>query len=224
MPLTGHMMLLNARMGAAEHGLTADDRILSLAPFGHLFGLYSVHLALYPGATMVLMPEFAPPAFAKVLAAGAEGELQFRGCSLFAGYLDNEAVNAEAFAPGGWFRTGDLAIIDEAGNLTLTGRTKDIINRGGVKFNPLDVERLLEAHPAVQQAAVAPVPDPVLGERACAYIVAAGDAPSLEELCGYLSENGIAKARLPERLEVVESMPMTATRKVIKGLLKPPGD
>ena len=76
-----------------------------------------------------------------------EGELQVRGALLFPGYLNNPEANRAAFAEGGWFRTGDLATIGEAGNVAITGRLKDIINRGGVKYNPLDVEDLLGSHP-----------------------------------------------------------------------------
>ena len=75
------------------------------------------------------------------LAADVEGELQVRGASVFPGYLNNPDANAEAFTSEGWFRTGDLATIDDQGNLTITGRSKDIINRGGVKYNPADIEK-----------------------------------------------------------------------------------
>ena len=164
-----------------------------------------------------------PPA-GRPLAPGAEGELQFRGPNLFPGYFDNAEANAVAFTAEGWFRTGDLAVLDAGGNITLTGRAKDVINRGGVKYNPLDIEHLLDAHPRVVQSAIVPVPDPFLGERACAFVVPAGDvAPSLGEFCAYLLAQGIAKLKLPERLELIEEMPLTATRKIIKGRLVPKG-
>jgi len=93
-------------------------------------------------------------------------------------------------------------------------------DRGGVKYNPRDVEDLLAAHPQIDTAAIVPVPGPVLGERACCCITVAGDAaPTLEAIRAYLEEHGVAKVRWPERLEVVEAMPLTATRKVIKGRL-----
>jgi non-ribosomal peptide synthetase component E (peptide arylation enzyme) len=92
-----------------------------------------------------------------------------------------------------------------------------------VKINPRDVEELLDRHPKVTQSAIVAMPDALLGERACAFVVpAAGAEPTLEELCGYLQEQEIAKLRLPERLVLVDAMPMTATRKVIKGRLKLP--
>ncbi|GIX47352.1 MAG: hypothetical protein KatS3mg131_1563 [Candidatus Tectimicrobiota bacterium] len=154
-------------------------------------------------------------------APGEEGELQVRGCSVFPGYFDNPAANAEAFTADGWFRTGDLAVMDAAGNVSLTGRLKDVINRGGVKFNPRDVEDVLDQHPGIVQAAVVPMPDPVLGERVCCFVVpASGHTITLAELCDYLGQRGVAKTKWPERLELVAELPMTPTRKVIKGQLQ----
>src|SRR5439155_24057832 len=100
-----------------------------------------------------------------------------------AGYSDNDQANREAFTADGWFRTGDLAAIDAAGNVAITGRSKDIINRGGVKINPRDVEDLLAVHPKILQAAVVPMPDPILGEKACVFVVAKEkQTVTLEEL------------------------------------------
>jgi cyclohexanecarboxylate-CoA ligase len=154
------------------------------------------------------------------LASGEEGEFQVRGSLMFPGYFDNAEANAGAFSDHGWFRTGDLAVIDAGGNVRITGRSKDLVNRGGVKYNPRDVEDLLDAHPGVMQAAIVPMPDPVVGEKACCFIVRRpGHAPTLDELCAYLLERGIAKYKLPERLESVAEMPLTPTRKIIKGRL-----
>ena len=93
---------------------------------------------------------------------------------------------------------------------------------GGVKYNPIDIEDLLNSHPKILQAAIVPVPDDVLGERACCFVTLASPQveTTLEELCAYLLENNIAKNKLPEFLEVVGEMPMTPTRKIIKGRLK----
>jgi cyclohexanecarboxylate-CoA ligase len=149
---------------------------------------------------------------------GFEGELEIRGYSVFRGYWSNPDATEQAFSSDGWFRTGDLATIDPAGNVALTGRIKDIINRGGIKFNPLDVELLLERHPGVRRAAVVPVPDEVLTERACLFVsLASGATLTLAQILDYLQENGVAKHRWPERLEVVAEMPMTATQKIKKG-------
>ena len=320
-------MLGNARLSAPEHQITAEDVVLSAAPYSHLFGLYSFHLALAVGAANLLLPAFTPPDLAATiekgkatalltapahlaaclgaglfdqhdisslrlaivsgsacapdlarafdakmangamtqlwgmtetqaglytrpgdgievgaasagrpspgtevriagpddlpLGPGEEGELQVRGSLLFPGYYDNAQANAEAFTADGWFRSGDLATMDAAGNVSLTGRIKDLINRGGVKYNPLDVETLLDRHPKVQQSAIVPMADEVLGEKACCFVVPAADgAPTLEELCAYLLEHEIAKTKLPERLELVDEMPLTPTRKIIKGRLR----
>jgi cyclohexanecarboxylate-CoA ligase len=155
------------------------------------------------------------------LAPGSEGELQARGASVFSGYLDNTDATASAFTADGWFRTGDLARLDPAGNLEITGRLKDVINRGGVKFNPADVEAAIEGHASVAQCAIVPVPDPVLGERACCFVVLkAGAAPvTLDHLRAWLTAQEIAKARWPERLEIIDAMPLTPTRKIKKAEL-----
>jgi acyl-CoA synthetase (AMP-forming)/AMP-acid ligase II len=152
--------------------------------------------------------------------AGAEGELEIRGYTVFPGYYGNEAANREAFRDGGWFRTGDLGTIDEAGYLELTGRIKDIVNRGAIKINPADIETLMMGHSAIVDAAIVPVPDEVYGERACLCVtLAAGAALDLDGVTSWLAEHGVAKLRWPERLEIVEAMPMTPTRKIIKGEL-----
>lgn len=151
------------------------------------------------------------------LPAGTEGDLQVRGSSVFPGYLDNPEANAGAFTEDGWFKSGDLAIIDDDGNLTLTGRTKDVISRGGVKFNPADIEDLIIQHPKVEQAAMVPMPDPVLGEKACCFVTLLGEEKvTLDELCSLLDDKKISKNKWPERLEIIDEMPLTPTRKVIK--------
>lgn len=152
-----------------------------------------------------------------VLGPGDEGELQMRGPFLMARYYRNDLATRDAFTDDGWFRTGDMATIDANGFIAITGRLKDIINRGGIKINPLDIEVLMDAHPAVQISAVVPMPDEILGERACLFVqTVPGRTLTLENVCEYLAANNMAKLRWPERLEIVEAMPMTATRKIIK--------
>ncbi len=149
-----------------------------------------------------------------------EGELQVRGCSVFAGYFDNAAANADVFSEDGWLHTGDLAVMGATGHVRITGRSKDIINRGGVKLNPSDVEALVDRHEAVVQSAIVPVPDPILGERACCCVVLKPEKTlSLEALCAWLEQHGVAKLKWPERLVQVEAMPITPTRKIIKSRL-----
>jgi cyclohexanecarboxylate-CoA ligase len=156
----------------------------------------------------------------RALPAGQEGELEVRGCSVFAGYFDNEGANAGTFTTDGWLRTGDLAVVNESGHIRMTGRLKDIINRGGVKFNPFDVEALIERHPSVLQCAIVPMPDKVLGERACCFAtVRPGTSLALADVTGWLAQHQVAKLKWPERLEIIDAMPLTPTRKIIKGEL-----
>jgi cyclohexanecarboxylate-CoA ligase len=149
-----------------------------------------------------------------------EGEFQVRGCSVFAGYFENDVANSDLFTADGWLRTGDLAVMSESGHVRITGRLKDIINRGGIKLNPSDLEALIDRHECVEQSAIVAMPDPILGERACCCVVLKPDKDlSLEALCVWLEAQGVAKLRWPERLVAVEAMPMTPTRKIIKSAL-----
>ena len=151
---------------------------------------------------------------------GGEGELQIRGSSVIAGYFDNAEANRDAFAADGWFRTGDLAARDGNGDFRITGRVKDIINRGGIKINPTDVEAVIDRHPAVVASAIVPFPDDVLGERAAVHVQLLKDtALDLDEIRRWLEEHGVAKMKWPEALEFVDQMPMTPTRKIIKSAL-----
>jgi cyclohexanecarboxylate-CoA ligase len=326
-PATYRQFLSNARLSAGALGLDMESRLLSAAPFTHLYGLYSIHMTLYAGAGIVVLPSFVPVELAAalrlgrptalfaapahlaaclaqglldrdavsslrfamasgsvcpvsvaaamqdlmesgrfiqlwgmselqagtfsrpedaaatrlatagraspgtelrvagadgaVLPAGREGELQVRGGSVFSGYLNNALANAMAFTADGWFRTGDLARLDSDGNLTITGRIKELINRGGVKINPADTELVLSQHPAVQQCALVPVPDDVLGERICCVLdVRPGqERPSLPGILDWLAQQGVSKIYWPEQLEFVDAMPLTPTRKIIKGRL-----
>lgn len=152
---------------------------------------------------------------------GGEGELQIRGSSIFPGYYNNDTANAESFTDG-WFHTGDLASIDADGYLRITGRTKDVINRGGVKFNPADVEALIGKMDAVNMCAIVPMKDAVLGERACVFVQPAPNAAvSLEAITEFLDANQVAKNKWPEHLQLVDAFPLTPTNKVMKGRLKP---
>lgn len=148
------------------------------------------------------------------------GELQLSGYSILKGYHDNPEANAASFTDDGWFRTGDLAYQDEAGNIVITGRLKDLINRGGIKINPSDIESLLDGHPSIIQSAIVPMPDEVLGERICLYVaLKPGATLALGDVLAYLEKRGVAKMRWPERLEIVDDMPMTPTRKIKKAIL-----
>lgn len=152
-----------------------------------------------------------------VLGPGEEGELEMRGYCLLSGYLNNDEANASSFTEDNFFKTGDLAIIDRDMNVQITGRVKDIINRGAVKINPTEIENLIAAHPKVVLAAIAPMPDEIMGEKACLFVSLIPDAQlTLDEVRSYLADNDVAKMRWPEDLVVVDEMPMTPTKKVMK--------
>ena len=322
--VTYNHFLSNARMCAQEFGFRSDDRVLCLAPFTHLYGLYALELGFSVGATACLVPMFTPPDFiaalvgmqptvliagpahiaacmaqrlfdgvdlasirfavlsgtnvpiplsqafeammpngrvqqawgmtelqfgacsritdstdvrfgtigratpgtqlriadpdgGQILAQGETGELQVRGCSLFSGYVKNADATAASFTRDGWFRTGDLASMDAAGNVKLSGRIKELINRGGIKFNPSELETAIAMHPAVAQVAIAPVPDNILGERAACFVTLHPNASfDFDTLKGFLAEKKFAKFTWPEQLEIVTDMPMTPTRKIMK--------
>ncbi len=150
---------------------------------------------------------------------GIAGELLVRGPEMFVGYLDR-ALDAESFAPGGWFRTGDLARYDGT-HLTIVDRLKDVIIRGGENISAQEVEALLVTHPGVSEAACVAAPDPVMGEMVCAYVIPSGDdAPTLEDLRAHLVAQGLARFKLPSRMEVRGELPRTASGKVQKAPLR----
>jgi acyl-CoA synthetase (AMP-forming)/AMP-acid ligase II len=148
--------------------------------------------------------------------------LQVRGLSVFREYLKNPAATREAFTADGWFETGDTAELSAGGHLRFTGRVKEIINRGGVKYSPLDVEAIIDRVPGVARSAIVPYPDAVLGERACVFVQPApGAAPAtLAAVTGALDRAGVAKFKWPERLELIDAMPLTPTQKVMRGRLR----
>ena len=139
----------------------------------------------------------------------ADGELQLRGPELFVGYTD-AARNADSITEDGWFRTGDIATIDEDGWLRIVGRIKDIIIRGGENISAAAIESTLEAHPAVQQAVAVGYPDERLGERVCAYVVCDGPF-DLTECRRWFAERGATRFTWPERIEVIDEMPVLAS-------------
>ncbi|WP_345525398.1 AMP-binding protein [Nocardioides endophyticus] len=156
----------------------------------------------------------------EVLPVGRTGELQIRGTGLFHGYLDRPDANEESFVDG-WFRTGDTASIDGIGCVSLQGRIKDIIIRGGENIPVSVVEDALALHPLLDAATVVATPDERLGERACAVIVPLTSViPSFEELSEFLLAKGVSKHFLPERLVVMDALPMTPSGKIKKAELR----
>ncbi|GLZ48129.1 cyclohexanecarboxylate-CoA ligase [Actinomycetospora sp. NBRC 106375] len=153
---------------------------------------------------------------------GEEGDIAYRGPSHMLGYLNRPEETAELFTPGGFSRSGDLGRMDADGYVRVTGRTKDIIIRGGMNISVREIEDLLADHPGIARAAAVGMPDRRLGERVCVYLVPADPAapPSLHALKDYLLDKGVALQKVPERVEVVDTLPMTATGKVQKHVLR----
>jgi acyl-CoA synthetase len=153
-----------------------------------------------------------------VLPLGEPGELLVRGPERYLGYVDSKAD--VAITEDGWFRTGDIGVVDGNGDVTITGRLKDIINRGGEKFSTREIEDLLARHPAVRQAAVVPAPDARLGEVPAAFVVTdAALAPGgvdPADLITHLIAAGLPKQKLPVGWHPVDELPMTASGKVRK--------
>ncbi|HEX2964764.1 MAG TPA: AMP-binding protein [Syntrophorhabdaceae bacterium] len=149
-----------------------------------------------------------------------EGELVSKGPGIFTGYFKSEEENSDIFTKDGFFKTGDKAKKDESGNITITGRLKDIINRGGEKISALEIERRLCTHPLISEAVVVGMPDEVLGERICAYVVVIDKKPAFDEVILFLKENGASVQQLPERIEFTAQLPMTKVGKVDKKMLR----
>ena len=152
-----------------------------------------------------------------VVPDGEPGELIVRGPYTLRGYFRAPEHNARAFTPDGFYRSGDLLRKLPSGNYVVEGRVKDLINRGGEKISAEEVENLILAHQAVLNVACVPYPDPVLGERMCACVVLRpGRSLNLEELVTFLQGFEIATFKLPERLECLDTLPLSGFGKVSK--------
>ena len=156
----------------------------------------------------------------KELPRNTQGELVAKGPGVFTGYYNAPEENKKAFAKHGFFKTGDLAVMDDAGNITITGRIKEMINRAGESISALDIERLISAHVDVAAVAVIPMPDPVMGERVCAYIQSKPGAKiDFEGMISFLKSKKASVLQLPERIEFVDGLPLTQAGKVDKKAL-----
>ena len=151
---------------------------------------------------------------------GEVGELLVRGPYTLRGYYNVPEYNARAFTPDGFYCSGDLMRRHPSGNYIVEGRKKDLINRGGEKISAEEIENRILSHPAVLNVACVPMPDPVLGERMCAFVIPKpGRTLTLSELTGFLTEKGLAKFKLPERLELTDDLPLSKFGKVAKNVL-----
>lgn len=158
----------------------------------------------------------------KTLPPGCEGEEASRGSNVFMGYFDEPELTARALDEEGWYYSGDLCRMDEAGYIKITGRKKDIIVRGGENISSREVEDILLQHPKIHDACVVAMSDERLGERSCAYVVlkAPHHSLSLEEVVAFFSRKRVAKYKYPEHIVVIEKLPRTTSGKIQKFLLR----
>jgi len=205
--MPGHLIELYGMLETGFHTYTrfSDDPAKVNGTIGRVVSSMQLRILDEPGQ------EVAP---------GEVGEIAAMGPSVHLGYHANEAANAEAFTGDGWFRTGDLGrVVDAAGNVEIVGRRKEIINRGGKKFFPREVEEILYAHPKIMHAAMVGVADRRLGERNCLCIIPkAGQSVTLAEMIGHL-KGQVADYKLPEEMHIVEELPFTATGKLRRHVL-----
>jgi acyl-CoA synthetase (AMP-forming)/AMP-acid ligase II len=168
-----------------------------------------------PGVEVVVVDDDG-----KVLGAGQPGEVLVRGYNLMAGYFGDEAATAEAIDGDGWLHTGDVGVLDDAGNLKITDRTKDMFVVGGFNAYPAEIENMLMEHPAVGQVAVIGVPDHRLGEVGRAYVVPRAGATADEAALIAWARERMANYKVPRSVEVVDALPLNATGKVLKYVLR----
>jgi non-ribosomal peptide synthetase component E (peptide arylation enzyme) len=148
---------------------------------------------------------------------GEVGELMVRGGTGNMGYYKEPELSKETWDSEGWYNTKDLARFDEEGNIRLMGRASDMINRGGQNIFPMEVENILRSHPKVAEICIVPMPDPLLGSRACAYVEPkGGETFTFDEMIERLEEEKMAKYKRPERLEILDKMPRLPSGKIDK--------
>jgi len=148
------------------------------------------------------------------------GELIVKGPGVFSGYYKMPQENEKVFDQNGYFRTGDMAMINDSGDFVLTGRLKEMINRGGESISATDIENLMMTHPGIISTAVVPMPDPELGEKVCAYVQPAPGAElDFEKIISFLKDQGASVLQLPERIEFVDELPYTKAEKIDKQAL-----
>ncbi|MFC1822253.1 AMP-binding protein [Thermodesulfobacteriota bacterium] len=151
----------------------------------------------------------------------SQGELVLKGPGVFTGYYNNPDETKKAFTRDGFFKTGDVARISERGYITITGRIKEMINRGGESISATEIEKLIDRHQGVMAVAVVPMPDPLLGERICAYVQPkSGHQMSFDDIISFLKEQQASVLQLPERIEFIDAMPYTKAQKLDKRKLR----
>jgi non-ribosomal peptide synthetase component E (peptide arylation enzyme) len=153
---------------------------------------------------------------------GEVGEIMARGPACASGYYKDAEATWQAWTKDGWFKLGDLGKFDKEGNLAIVGRKKEIIIRGGQNIYPIEIESMLITHPKVSDVAIIGMPDPVMIEKACAYVtLKSGQSFTFEEMVSFLKDKNVASYKFPERLEIIDRLPMVAEgQKVDKKLLR----
>jgi acyl-CoA synthetase len=194
--------------GALSHTSHVTDRDTRLRTAGHVIAEMQVRL-------------LDPETHLEVAAGVDEGQPACRGPATALGYWGDEGANAQLFTEDGWMMMGDIVRIDPAGVLTVIGRTSDFIIRGGKNISAPAVEAEVATHPAVAMTAAVAWPDPVFGERVCAYVeLRPGATLTLEQLVDHLRARSVSREWWPEHLVILESLPRSSGSKVAKGELK----
>ncbi|MET7395136.1 AMP-binding protein [Dactylosporangium sp. NPDC005572] len=201
---------------ARTYGMTEAAGVVTLAPRdAPLDRLAEWDGKLADNTDVRILDELRQP-----VPPGTEGNIWFRSPQLLLGYTDPELNQAQF--DGGWFDPGDRGLVSEDRWMRITGRTKDIINRGGEKFSTADIEHVLDRHPDIAEVAVMGVPDERLGEKVCAFVVARPDSepPTPQALAAFMAEQDVARAKVPAEWHVVDRLPRTASGKIQKHLLR----
>ncbi|MBX5436573.1 MAG: acyl--CoA ligase [Alicyclobacillaceae bacterium] len=194
-----------------SYGMTECSPALTATHFENEPWVYATVGRPLPGVSLCVVDENG-----KRLGPGEIGELLAKSPGLMKGYYNNEEATRQAIDGDGWFHTGDLAVINEFGYVSIVGRIKEMINRGGLKIYPREVEDLLYQLPAVQEAAVVGVPDPVLGERSCACVtVKPGHTLDPQEVVAFCRER-LADYKVPDFVEIMDSLPLNSSGKIYK--------
>jgi acyl-CoA synthetase (AMP-forming)/AMP-acid ligase II len=169
-----------------------------------------------PGAELAIFDDDHKP-----LPTGATGEIGMRGPSLLLGYLGDPQGKSDLMTPDGFFLSGDVGRVLPNGHVKVVGRKKDMINRGGYKIDPSEIEELIGKHPAVGKVVVVGYPDRLYGERACAVVEPrAGQDFAFDEMTRFLLSHGLSKEKLPERLELRDALPLSPDGKILKAKVK----
>ncbi len=230
-------MLVGGQKLPAEVAVRIEPELK--VPCGQMFGMAEGMFTATPADASAWVRQhtvgtpISPADEVRILEIGGEaevpdgeiGELACRGPYTIPGYYRAPAHNAATFTADGFYRTGDLAVrhvVDGTAHYAIEGRIKDVINRGAEKIHAEEVEEIIVRHPDVHTAALVAMPDPVLGERACAFLILEDGAAALTVagLGAFLREQGLAKYKLPERVEIVDELPLTTIGKVAKKELR----